>query len=261
MEKLKFKIHLQTKKAAKCAWERAFYSPWIFQDTHTKWDTTWHTPAVCSWWPFLREFPVLRKGTHISVCFISGRQLLPWNGNVFLLGKQGLIVPPGEGRPRISPVLMLTEREAAPPRCLPQCTFGASFGAAAGCTFYSRIHSFLFIFNLLGKHSWTSCPLPRGSNEVSPLRMSHCRSVLQLSQWPAEQLPLGQGDLAGLWESPHCGASHPNVTANTAGAEEGVTCCQCQDGTATSNFSLKSPESSLKLPHTLINCLSQCCSA
>lgn len=74
MEKLEFKIHLQTKKAVKCAWGKAFYSPWIFQDTHTKWDTTWHTPAVCSWWPFLREFPVLSKGTHphISTVFLAG---------------------------------------------------------------------------------------------------------------------------------------------------------------------------------------------
>lgn len=191
---------------------------------------------------------------------ISGRQLLPWNGNVFLLGKQGFTVPPGEGRPCISPVFM-TEREAAPPQRLPQCTFGASFGAAAGCTFSSWIHSFLFIFNLLCKHSWTSCPLPRGSTEVSPLRMSHCRPVLQLSQSPAEQLPLGQGDTAGLWWSPQCGALHPSVTASPAGAEEGIVCCQCQQGTATSNFSLQSPESSLELPHTLINCLSQCCSA
>lgn len=35
MEKLKYKIHLQTEKAAKRARERALYSPQMFQDTHS----------------------------------------------------------------------------------------------------------------------------------------------------------------------------------------------------------------------------------
>lgn len=98
--------------------------------------------------PFSGSSPILSKGAHLtSLCavFLAG-SCCP-EMEKFSCLENRFIVLPGEGRPGISPVLMLTERETAltaPPQRLPRCTSGPALELLLDALSTHRSRAFCF---------------------------------------------------------------------------------------------------------------------